>query len=357
MAQAPSASARLAGSAPVVTIVEETTSNTEVRLVSRPGELAMAHLELANSPMPEPGDGQILVRNRWLSVDNYVRGRMDDIPEPAYTPFQLGMPLDGGAIGEVIESRSPAVPAGASVLHFLGWREYAVVDADAALVVDTDLAPPQAYLGVLGIPGLAAYAALTEVARIEAGEIVFISAAAGPIGSVAGQIARELGASTVIGAAGGPTDVLTVLDHYGFDMVLDHDLGAVGQQLNRIAPDGIDVYLDSVGGQLLESAIDALRPGGRAVLVRAASMCNAHHPVPGPSNLLKVIDKQLTVRGMRVASYLDMFPEYVRRAVKWFADDVPLGNEPVVEGIEHGVAALVGLVRGARPGKIVVHLP
>lgn len=239
----------------------------EIRLSSRPvGEPSLDHFELVQAEVPEPGDGQILVRNTWMSVDPYMRGRMDDAPS-YIPPFQLGSALDGAVVGEVVASRSDAVPVGTAVSHFQGWRQYAVLDLSEVTVVDTALAPTQAYLGVLGTTGLTAYAALAEVASLQQGDVVFVSGAAGAVGSVAGQLARKLGASKVIGSAGGPDKARRLVADFGFD----YRAGSIATQLAQAAPDGIDVYVDNVGGDHLEAAIGALRVGGRAALVGAIS--------------------------------------------------------------------------------------
>ncbi|QFG22197.1 NADP-dependent oxidoreductase [Actinomadura sp. WMMB 499] len=329
----------------------------EIRLAARPvGEPAPADFALAEAPVPRPGDGQILVRNTWMSVDPYMRGRMDDVPSPVLPPFELGVPLEGAAVGEVIASRSADVPVGATVSHFLGWREYAVLDAAAATVVDTALAPVQAYLGPLGTTGLTAYASLTDVAPVREGDVVFISAAAGAVGSVAGQLARRLGAATVIGSAGGPEKTEKLLADFGFDTALDHRAGRIAAQLADAAPDGIDVYLDAVGGDHLEAAIDALNVGGRAALVGAISGYNATAPVPGPANLAQIVYKRLALRGMQVGAYLHLFPEYIAKAAGWLADGTLHTEETVFDGLDRAPAALLGNLRGANTGKTLVRL-
>lgn len=329
----------------------------EIRLAARPvGEPAPADFASAEVPVPQPGDGQILVRNTWMSVDPYMRGRMDDVPSPVLPPFELGAVLEGAAVGEVIASRSADVPVGATVSHFLGWREYAVLDAAAATVVDTGLAPAQAYLGALGTTGLTAYAALTDAAPVKEGDVVFVSAAAGAVGSVAGQLARRLGAAKVIGSAGGPEKAEKLLTDFGFDAALDHRAGPIAAQLAEAAPDGIDVYLDGVGGDHLAAAIDALRPGGRAALVGAISGYNATEPVPGPANLAQIVYKQLTLRGVQVGAYFHLFPEYIAKAAAWLADGSLHTEETVFEGLQQAPAALLGNLRGANTGKTLVRL-
>jgi NADPH-dependent curcumin reductase CurA/NAD(P)H-dependent FMN reductase len=328
--------------------------NREIHLVSRPaGEPALSDFKLVETAIPEPGEGQVLVRNTWLSVDPYMRGRMDDV-ESYIPPFPLGAALDGSAVGEVVESGSADIPVGATVVHFLGWREYAVVDAAAATVIDPTLVPAQAFLGALGTTGLTAYTALTEVAPVKEGDVVFISGAAGAVGSIAGQIARKLGASRVIGSAGGPEKGKRLIADFGYDAAIDYKAGSLPAQLAEAAPEGIDVYLDNVGGSHLEAAIGAARPGGRIALVGAISGYN--EPVPGPGNLFQAYAKELNLRGMLITSYLHLFGEYIPQAIGWLADGSLYTEETVIEGIDQAPAAFLALLRGANTGKMLVRL-
>ncbi|MFB4314878.1 NADP-dependent oxidoreductase [Actinomadura sp. 21ATH] len=330
--------------------------NRVIRLAARPnGEPRLDQFELVTADVPELGDGRILVRNTWMSVDPYMRGRMNDAPS-YIAPFRLGEALDGGAVGEVVRSRDPAVPVGATVSHFLGWRDYAVLEGSAATIVDTELAPPAAYLGVLGTTGLTAYAALTRVAPVRRGDTVFISAAAGAVGIVAGQLARRLGAATVIGSAGGPEKAARLVDDFGFDIGLDRRVRPIGAQLARAVPNGIDIYLDNVGGDHLEAAIAAARPGGRFALVGAIDQYNATGPVTGPRNLYTAYSKELTLRGLLVNSYFPLFPEWIGQAGAWLADGSLRTAQTVVDGLEQAPAALLGVLRGANVGKMLVHL-
>ncbi|MEU4445586.1 NADP-dependent oxidoreductase [Actinosynnema sp. NPDC050801] len=332
-------------------------SNTtrEIRLAARPvGEPGPDHFTLATADLPEPTDGQVLVRNTWMSVDPYMRGRMDE-GESYIAPFRVGAALEGAAVGEVVASKSEAVPVGATVVHFLGWREHAVVAASAVTVVDTAVAPPQAYLGVLGTPGLTAYVSLTEIAPVRPGDVVFVSAAAGAVGSVAGQIAKRLGASRVIGSAGGPVKAGKLLHDFGFDAAVDYKSGPIAERLASAAPEGIDVYLDHVGGDHLEAAIGAMREGGRIALVGAISQYNATGPVRGP-DLYPAAVKQLSLRGMVVSSYLHRFPEYVGRAAGWLADGGLRTEETVFDGLERAPEAFLGVLSGANTGKMLVRL-
>lgn len=332
------------------------TVSREIRLASRPvGEPTSSNFELVEVDVPAPGPGQVLVRNTWMSVDPYMRGRMDD--EPSYIPpFVLGAPLEGSAIGEVVASCADHVPVGATVSHFLGWREHAVVDATETTVVDIALAPPQAFLGVLGSTGLTAYAALTDVAPVRPGDVVFVSSAAGAVGSVAGQIARKLGASRVVGSAGGPLKAKLLVATLGFDAAIDYKAGPVTEQLAEAAPHGIDVYLDAVGGDHLEAAIDSMRVGGRIAKIGAIAEYNATAPVPGPSNLYQIAKKELTLRGMLVTSHYSQFPEYVDTASRWLADGSLHTEETVVDGLAQAPQAFIDVLRGGNIGKMLVRL-
>ncbi|MFI0354525.1 NADP-dependent oxidoreductase [Actinomadura sp. 9N407] len=335
-----------------------TTAKTrEIQLVSRPvGEPRPEDFSLVETETPALAPGQILVRNTWMSVDPYMRGRMDEGTSLILPAFELGAPLNGAAVGDVIESRADGVPIGATVVHFLGWREHAVLDAAEATVIDTSLAPAPTYLGPLGTTGLTAYAALTDITPVREGDVVFVSAAAGAVGSVAGQLARKLGAAKVIGSAGGTDKARHLVDAFGYDIGLDYRAEPLAEQLAKAAPDGIDLYVDNVGGDHLEAALEALRPGGRAVLIGAISGYNATDPIPGPANLFRIVERRLTLRGIQVSEYLGLFPEFIGRAAGWLADGSLRAEETVVDGIEQAPAALIGVLRGANTGKMLVRL-
>ncbi|MFI0409220.1 NADP-dependent oxidoreductase [Actinomadura sp. 3N508] len=330
--------------------------NREIHLTSRPvGEPRPEDFELVSAALPEPAEGQVLVRNTWMSVDPYMLDRMRE--EETYLPrFQLGAPMEGSAIGEAVASRSADVPVGAAVVHFLGWREYAAVDAADVTVADLSLAPAEAWLGALGTTGLTAYAALTQVAPVREGDVVFVSAAAGAVGSIAGQLARKLGASRVIGSAGGPVKAGRLVHDFGYDAAIDYRAGSLAKQLADAAPDGIDVYVDHVGGDHLVAAIDALRHGGRIAMVGAISSYYATEPVPGPSNLFALAAKDATLRGMLINSYFHLFPEWIGKAAGWLADGSLHTELTVAEGIDQAPAAFLDMMRGGNVGKMLVKL-
>ncbi|GIG62064.1 NADP-dependent oxidoreductase [Longispora fulva] len=328
----------------------------EIHLVSRPvGEPKPSDFALVTAEVPEPGPGQVVVRNTFMSVDPYMRGRMNDV-KSYVPPFALNAVMDGGAVGEVVASDSPDVPVGATVLHGLGWREYALLDANRVRVVDATLAPAQAYLGVLGMPGLTAYAGLLAVAELKAGETVFVSGAAGAVGSLVGQFARLLGAGRVIGSAGGPDKATRLVKDFGFDAAIDYRAGDLRGQLREAAPDGVDVYFDNVGGDHLEAAIGAMNVHGRAALCGAISQYNATEPVPGPRNLALAIGKRLTLRGMLVGDHNDLAPQFVQQVAGWLANGEVRAEETIVDGIGGAPDAFLGMMRGANTGKMLVRL-
>jgi NADPH-dependent curcumin reductase CurA len=331
------------------------TAPREVRLVSRPvGWPTHEDFSLVESEVPELGEGQIRVRNTVMSVDPYMRGRMSDAKSYA-APYALGEAMHGGAVGVVEESRAEGVAPGDHVLHGLGWREVAVLDASAARVVDTS-APDSAYLGALGMTGLTAYAGLTRIANLQEGDIVFVSGAAGAVGGAVGQVARALGASRVVGSAGSPEKVRHLVEDLGFDAAFNYKDGPVSRQLREAAPDGIDVYFDNVGGDHLEAAIGSLRRNGRIAVCGMISVYNDTEPAPGPRNLARLIQTRGRIEGFLVGDHYDLAGEYFRRASGWLADGTLSSRETSVDGIEHAVDAFLGVLRGENLGKMVVRL-
>ena len=329
----------------------------EIHLTSRPhGEPTLENFALVERAIPEAGAGQVLVRNRFISVDPYMRGRMNDA-KSYVPPFAVGAPMDGGAVGEVMASQSPDLAPGDTVLHQLGWREFAVADARAFRKVDPSAAPSSAYLGVLGIPGLTAYVGIVDIAAMRAGDVVFVSAAAGAVGSLAGQFAKLLGASKVIGSAGSDEKVGYVISQLGFDTAFNYRSGPVHKQLRSAAPDGIDVYFDNVGGDHLEAAIGSMRTFGRAALCGAIGDYNATEPVPGPRNLpLLAVPRRLTLRGYIILDHFDRMHAFLAQASVWLRQGKIRTRETVIDGIENAPAAFLGLLHGDNVGKMLVRL-
>ncbi|HEX4690701.1 MAG TPA: NADP-dependent oxidoreductase [Solirubrobacteraceae bacterium] len=328
----------------------------EIQLAARPhGEPTPDDFRLVEVEVPDPQDGQVLVRNLLMSVDPYMRGRMNDVPSYV-PPFKLDKALAGAAVGEVIASRADGVEEGALVVHDRGWREYAVLDARYAHRIDRSIAPPSAFLGVLGSTGLTAYAGLLDVAGLREGDVVFVSGAAGAVGSVAGQIAKLRG-HTVIGSAGSPEKVALLRDQLGFDAAFDYHDGRVSKLLRAAAPDGIDVYFDNVGGEHLEAAIGSLRRYGRIALCGAISSYNATEPPAGPRNMHMAIGKRLTMRGFIVFDHHDRRPDFEREVGSWLREGRLHAPETIVEGgIEQAPQAFIDLLRGTNTGKMLVRL-
>ncbi|GAA4223337.1 hypothetical protein FHR32_001234 [Streptosporangium album] len=333
------------------------TVSREIRLASRPsGWPTEENFEPAEVELPAPAEGRILVRNLYMSVDPYMRGRMNE-GESYMPPFEVGKALDGGAIGQVVESRAPGLAAGDLVLHGYGWREYAVMDARQARKIEEILGVPiSAYLGVLGMPGLTAYVGLLDIAAFKEGDAVFVSGAAGAVGSLVGQIARRKGASRVVGSAGSQEKIAYLTGKLGFDAAFNYKTASVRKQLAQVAPDGIDVYFDNVGGDHLEAALDAFRPYGRTAMCGAISVYNAAEPVPGPSNLFLAVGKRLTLRGFLVGDHYDRMPDMIEEVGAWLRDGKITFEETVVDGLENAPKAFVDMLRGANIGKMVVRL-
>ncbi|MET9232192.1 NADP-dependent oxidoreductase [Lentzea sp. NPDC003310] len=317
-----------------------------VRQVRRPqGAPSADDFAVVTADLPALTDGQVLVENLYLSVDPYMRQLMDT--------DEAG--LEGRAIGQVVESRSPRYPVGTTVFHRAGWATHAVVGAeDLRPVHQADGVPLSAYLGVLGGTGLTAFVGLTRIARLQPGEDLFVSAAAGGVGTAAGQIARLLGAGRIIGSAGSAAKVERLLE-LGFDAAFDHRAAPVGEQLAKAAPDGIDVYLDNVGGDHLAAAIDALRPHGRVAWSGAIAQYSSAPPA-APHNLADVMFKSLRVEGFLVREHLDARERFERFLVPHVRSGAVRAEETVVDGIGAVVEAFLGVLAGANTGKMLVRL-
>jgi NADPH-dependent curcumin reductase CurA len=329
---------------------------TEIRLASRPvGAPTAKNFELARVALRDPDAGEVVVRNRYLSVDPYMRGRMK--AGKSYTPpFELGRTLTGAAAGVVEESRAGELQPGDVVVHDLGWREAATARAGAFRKLEARDIPPTAYLGGLGGTGLAAYVGLLDIGDLRPGDTVFVSGAAGAVGSMAGQIARLKGARRVIGSAGTAEKVAYLKDELGFDAAFDYHDGPIGEQLAAAAPDGIDLYFDNVGGDHLEAAIANMNDYGRIVLCGAISEYNDVQPPPGPRNLYQLVLKRITARGFITPDHVDRRAAFLAEAEPWLRDGKIVLRETFVDGIENMPEAFLGLFRGDNVGKLLVRV-
>ena len=338
------------------------TKSRQIVLAERPvGRPTDKTFRLETVDLPDPGEGQVLVRNTWMSVDPYMRGRMYD--RESYVPsFQVGQPLDGGVVGEVVKSRNPNLKEGDVVSHFLGWREYALIDGPGApsaiggaFKIDTSLAPAQAYLGVLGMPGLTAYAGLLAHGKPKAGETVFVSAASGAVGSLVGQIAKIKGCR-VVGSAGSDEKVAFLTKELGFDAAFNYKTPDVEGALRKACPKGVDVYFENVGGPQLQAVLNVMNPFGRIPVCGMIAEYNATAPTPGPTNLISVIPKRITIRGFIVSDHNDMMPDFIRDMSGWIKSGQVKYQETVHEGIAEAPAAFLGLFDGENTGKMLVKL-
>ena len=333
-----------------------TTKGTEIRLAARPEGWPTAEtFEFAEVEVPEPAEGQVLVRNLVMSVDPYMRGRMS-AAKSYVAPFEVGKALDGGAVGEVVASRAEGLEPGDFVVHQLGWRDYAVVGAKHLLKVDPSAAPLNAHLGVLGMVGLTAYTGLVEMASQKEGDVVFVSGAAGAVGVLAGQIAKLRGASRVIGSAGSAEKVRYLTEEIGYDAAFNYKDGPVYDQLKAAAPDGIDVYFDNVGGEHLEAAISVLNDFGRTAECGMISQYNNTEPQPGPRNLMMIVQKRLSLRGFIVTDNLHLRDRFVADVGGWLREGKINYTETVYDGLEKAPEAFLGMLRGENTGKTLVKI-
>ena len=332
-----------------------TLTTRAVVLARRPaGHLLPGDLRLCDLPVPEAGPGQALVRNELMSLDPATRGRMDATDKVYTANFAVGEPLDGWAVGRVVESRSAALPVGAMVRHRLGWRELAVVDDAAARVVDVGLAPARSWLSALGQTGFTAYVGLTRIGRLAPGETVLVSAAGGGVGSVAVQLARLLGAGRVVGVASARKRDWLV-GELGLDGVLDR-AGDVRAGLAALVPDGVDLYFDNTGGDTLVAALRGMRTGGRVVLCGMVSTLEGAAGGPGIGALVEAVLRRLTLSGFIVRDHEDLRTEFESRVAGWLAAGRLTDAATEVEGLEHAPEALVALLAGAHVGKALVRL-
>lgn len=315
--------------------------------------------EMTTTEVKPAGNGEITVRNHWMSVDPYMRGRMSGI-KTYIDPFALGQPMEGGAVGEITHSGHPDYKVGDWVVTMFGWREAftaSVDDLKKMLLqkIDPGLIPPQAFLGLAGMPGLTAYAGLYKVAKFQPGETVLVSGAAGAVGSTVCQLAKADGA-TVVGLAG-TDEKCKWLESRGVDVAINYKTcGNITKALTKAAPGGFDVYFENVGGEMLEGALNTMKMFGRMAVCGMISQYNNNEPVPGPSNLVMIVGKSLKVEGFIVSNYQKYALEYFAKLGPLMAEGKLIQHETVLDGIENAGEAFLRLFSGDKQGKMLVKL-
>lgn len=321
-----------------------------------PTEATFKHVE---RDLPAPKDGEITVRNHYMSVDPYMRGRMRNV-KSYVPPFQLGEAMTGGAVGEVTASAHPDYKVGDHVMSMRGWRTaftapVAEMTPEGLRKIDTAQIPIQAYLGVAGMPGLTAYAGLYDVAKFKAGDTVLVSGAAGAVGSVVCQLAKAEGAY-VVGIAGTDSKA-DWLKSRGVDAVVNYKTSKnLTKSLMEAAPQGIDVYFENVGGDILEAAINVMNPFGRMAVCGMIANYNDKTPRPGPSNLIQIVGKSLKIQGFIVSQHAHLAPEYIAKLGPLMSTGKLVSQETTLEGIENAPAAFLRLFDGNKQGKMLVKL-
>jgi NADPH-dependent curcumin reductase CurA len=341
-------------------------TSRRVELVRYPaGRIQESDFAIAESEIPSLKPGEVLVRNTWSSIDPALRLRLREAaPRGYFQGFKLHSALDGiMTVGEVVESRTDRFRPGDVVSHGLGWREYAVIDPNtpafsqlgALRHIDVNIAPAQTYLGALGGSGITAYAGLFRAAELREGDVVWVSSAAGSVGSLAAQIAKLRG-HRVIGSAGSDDKIAYLLDELQLDSAINYRSGSLAEQLRIVAPDGIDVYFDNVGGGHLEAALGNLRRWGRVALCGAISQYESEAALPGPSNLFEATSNDLTLRGFRGSSHFDLLDVVVRELGQWLSEGKLKYRETVFEGLERAPEAAVRMFEGETIGKTLVHI-
>jgi NADPH-dependent curcumin reductase CurA len=331
--------------------------NRQLLLAKRPvGEPTSDDFEVREQDPPTPGEGEALVKVLQISLDPAMRGWMSDAPS-YLPPVGLGEVMRAGTAGVVVESNSDTLAPGDHVVGILGVQEQAVADAKALTKVDPSMAPLATFLGALGMPGLTAYFGLTEVGNLAEGDTVVISGAAGAVGSVAGQVAKAKGASNVVGIAGGPDKCAWLVDDLGFDAAIDYKSENVGRRLHEVCPDGINVYFDNVGGDILDAALANLAWGARVVICGAISQYNAEGGMRGPSNYMMLLVRRARMQGFLVFDYAKQYGDALAEMGPWVAGGQLKAREEIVSGsIDDFPATLMKLFRGENMGKLVLQV-
>jgi NADPH-dependent curcumin reductase len=328
--------------------------NRQVLLKRRPtGAPTQADFAITDAPLPDPGEGEVLVRGIYLSLDPYMRGRISGARSYA-KPVEIGAVMEGRVVGEVARSRDPAFREGEYVLGGYGWQLYSAVPGRGLLKLDPAEAPLSTALGVLGMPGLTAYVGLSEIGRPQRGETVVVSTASGAVGEVVGQLAQRAGAR-VVGIAGGADKCRYVEIELGFEACIDHRAADLGAALDSTCPQGIDVYWENVGGAVQQAVFPRLNDFGRMVMCGMVAEYNDVEPRPGP-NLMSAVRKRLKIQGFIVGDQRQRFAEYWAMAAPLLKSGELKYREDIVDGLDRAPEAFIGLLQGRNFGKLVVKL-
>lgn len=329
----------------------------EIRLTRHfTGPVKPEYFETALVDLPDPGEGEIQVKNAWLSVDPYMRGRMIGI-KTYVDPFQIGAPMEGGAVGKVVKSNADGFSEGDWVMSMNGWREGWTGPTAGVTKIDADLLPPEAYLGVAGLTGMTAYVGITRMIDLQKGETLWMSAGAGAVGSAGIQFAKAMGAQVV--ATAGGAEKTAFCTEIGADAVVDYkasdDLaGAVRAAAKPLG--GVDGYFENVGGDHLQAALDVIKPFGRIAACGMIARYNDDTPLPGPTNLTQLVAKKLTVRGFIVSDHFDVYERFVSDLSSWMMAGKVKTRDTIYEGIDNAPEAFMGLFTGRNIGKMLVKL-
>lgn len=330
--------------------------NRQITLAARPvGFPQDSDFALVESEVPTPGPGEVLVHSQWLSLDPYMRGRMSEARSYA-KPTEIGEPMTGQVVGEVVESQDARYAPGDTVVGQLGWRDYAVARGGTLRKLDPKLAPPQTALHVLGTTGLTAYFGLFDVGKPKPGDAVVVSAAAGAVGQMVGQLAKIAGCGPVVGLAGSAEKVSDLTELYGYDVGIDYKRDDVNEAVKQACPSGVDVYFDNVGGAVSETIFRRLALGARVPICGQISQYNLPEPELAPRNLSFLVVFRARLEGFLVSDYVHRFPEGLRRLGGWLAEGKLRYREDVTEGLENAPAAFMGMLRGENRGKALVKL-
>jgi hypothetical protein len=330
--------------------------NKQIRLASRPsGWVTEDNFECTTAPVPQPADGELLVRNIFMSVDPYMRGRMNDT-KSYIPPFQLGEVLQAGVVGQVVASRNAKFSEGDCVTGMLGWENYSLSDGSGLRIVDAGPAPLSYHLGILGMPGMTAYVGLMEIGAAQPGETVFVSAASGAVGSVVGQLAKIHGCR-VTGCAGSDEKLELLTSEFAYDAVFNYkNSESLSASIAEVCPDGIDVDFENVGGDIFEAALWNMRMHGRVALCGMVANYNDDKPQAGPRGMMVLIARRLTIKGFIVFDHDQACKEYVTKAATWLAEGKLHYRETVAEGIENAPSAFIDMLKGGNIGKQIVRL-